>query len=61
MNIDGHVEDPGRRDGSCRNLDRLDPEGFSSEDPLKGSKLLVDDGVVVVRVGILATGPAAVA
>ena len=36
-------------------MNGTDPEGFSAKDPLKGSEFLVDDCVVLVQVGILAT------
>ena len=61
VNVDRQVEDPGRRDRPGRNLDRVDPERLSSKDPLKRSELLVDDGVEVVEVRVLAARPTAVA
>ena len=61
VNVDRQVEDPGRRDRPCRNLDRVDPERLSPKDPLKRSELLVDDGVEVVEVRVLAARPTAVA
>jgi hypothetical protein len=41
-------------------LDRVNPERIASQDPLERSELLVDDRVVLVQVGVLATGSAPV-
>jgi hypothetical protein len=56
VDVDGHIQNSRRRKRSGRNLDRVNPERIASQDPLKRSELLVDDRVVLVQIGVLATG-----
>ena len=54
VNINCHVQNPGRRNGPLRNLDGVDSKRFTAKDSLKRPQLLVDDRIKLFKVDVFA-------